>query len=165
MATGSAPSRAAAEGSTAASPGLPAPGQGHHVNIGVLGAILIAVGVLIVAFIAHDGTDATRLSAGPSFPALGLADPSGRGLKVNSTLTRTDDSIVVAGDIVNRSEIPQPVPRLRLTLRDGNQGELDFKIIDPPVVELMPGKIAHFTYTFEHPSITTTGVTLKFTSE
>ena len=87
------------------------------------------------------------------------------GLEVTVKPTRTSDSLVINGDIVNSAQVTRRVPRLRVSLRDGNKTELDARIIDPPVVTLAPGATAHFDTTFEHPSITATGVAVTFASQ
>jgi Protein of unknown function (DUF2939)/Protein of unknown function (DUF3426) len=92
-------------------------------------------------------------------------DALGAGLDVTVTPTRTSDSIVINGDIVNSATVARHVPRLRVTLRDGNKSDLVSKVIDPPVVSLTPGATAHFKTIFDHPSITATGVDVTFAAD
>lgn len=91
-------------------------------------------------------------------------EPPGAGLEVTVRPIRTADALVINGDIVNSAEVTRRVPRLRVSLRDGNKTELDARIIDPPVASLAPGATARFDTTFEHPSITATGVAVPFAS-
>jgi hypothetical protein len=50
-------------------------------------------------------------------------------------------------------------------LRDGNKSDLESKVIDPPVDRLAPGASARFDASFEHPSITATGVDVTFVTD
>jgi predicted Zn finger-like uncharacterized protein len=94
-----------------------------------------------------------------------LMEPPGAGLQVTVTPERTANALVVTGSIVNDAAVPRDIPRLRVSLRDGNKAELDAKVINPPVVSLPPGATAHFNTIFEHPSITATGVAVSFAAQ
>lgn len=92
-------------------------------------------------------------------------EPPGAGLEVTVKPTRTADTLNIDGTISNKGGVLRRVPRLRVSLRDGNKAELDLKVIAPPVEHLAPGGTASFRTVFEHPSITATGVGLTFTND
>ena len=91
-----------------------------------------------------------------------LAEEEVAGLEVTVKPTRTSDSLVINGDIVNAAKVTREVPRLRVILRNGNKAELDATVLDPPVARLAPGETAHFGTTFEYPSLAATGVAVTF---
>jgi len=76
--------------------------------------------------------------------------------------TRTAEGLVIEGDITNTSSTARDVPRLRVALRDPDEKETQFKIIDPPTPRLGPGETAHFKTSFDHPDETATGVLVTF---
>lgn len=131
-------------------------------RVGRLGLIVLAATLVLVAIIARDRIMAIWPSATPVYAALHLTGPPGAGLKVTLTQNQTPDLFVVDGDIINNGTTPRPVPQLLITLRDGNGSDLASKVIAPPVNQLPPGATAHFTTTFEHPSITAVGADVTF---
>lgn len=144
---------------------LPAAARRRIVRTGGLAALAVAVAIVIAAILARDTIMALWPQATPVYQTLHLAEPPGAGLKVTVTPQRTPDSLVITGNIVNDAAEARPVPRLRVSLRDGNKAEIDAKVVDPPVVSLPPGATAHFNTTFPHPSITATGVAVTFASQ
>ncbi len=144
---------------------LPAAARRRSARVGGLGLIMLAAAVALVAILARDSIMAMWPSTTPVYATLHLTEPPGAGLAVTWTLTRTADSLIVAGDIVNSTAMPRRVAPLRVTLRDGNRSELDSKVIDPPVDRLMPGATVHFNTVLEHPSITATGVAVEFAAD
>jgi predicted Zn finger-like uncharacterized protein len=126
----------------------------------VLGLIVVVAG--LVAYVGRNSLLALWPSAAAVYRTLHLAGQTGAGLEVTVTPKRTPESLVIDGSIVNSAAQPQRVPRLRVTLRDGNKSGLESKLIDPPVDRLAPGASARFNTTFEHPSIAATGVAVTF---
>jgi len=92
------------------------------------------------------------------YALLGLpAMPSGPGLELGEVIpARTSDGLIVEGDITNAGNTARAVPRLRVALRDPNEKEIQFKIIDPPTARLGPGVSAHFKTTFDNADETAT---------
>jgi hypothetical protein len=128
--------------------------------------ILIVVAAVLVAILARARIVAmwpqtARLYA---FAHLGVEQPVS-GLDIKVTPSRTADSLVIDGDISNNAGTARTVPRLRVALRDANKNELDAKTIDPPVERLLPGAMAHFTTSFDHPNPNATGVAVTFATE
>ena len=81
------------------------------------------------------------------------------------TPSRTTDALIVEGDVTNTSQTGHEVPRLRVTLRDPAEREVQVKTIDPPKDRLMPGEVAHFKAQFDHPDEAATGVVVRFAPE
>lgn len=133
---------------------LPTVTHRRDVRVSGLRLILLAAGILLVAILGRD-----------KLLALLPSTASGAGLEITTTATRSSDSLLVTGDIVNSAAVPRRVPRLRVTLRDGNKIDLDSKVIDPPIERLRPGADAHFNTSFDHPSTTATGVAVTFAAE
>ena len=56
------------------------------------------------------------------------------------------------------------MPQLRVALRDANQHELVFKIIDPPRDKLLPGETSHFVVGFLPAPDAASGVLVTFST-
>jgi predicted Zn finger-like uncharacterized protein len=128
----------------------------------LLGLIVVVAALVLVGYLGRDSIVALWPSTAPVYRTLHLTGQTGTGLEVTATPKRTADSLVIDGNIVNSAGQPQRVPRLRVTLRDGNKSNLETKLIDPPVDRLAPGASARFNTTFEHPSIAATEVAVTF---
>jgi predicted Zn finger-like uncharacterized protein len=128
----------------------------------VLGLIVVVAGLVLVAYLGRDSIVALWPATAPVYRTLQLTGQTGAGLEVTATPKRTPDTLVIDGSIVNSAGQPRRVPRLRVTLRDGNKSNLESKVIDPPVDRLAPGASARFNTTFEHPSIAATEVAVTF---
>jgi predicted Zn finger-like uncharacterized protein len=128
----------------------------------VLGLIVVVAGLVLVAYLGRDSIVALWPATAPVYRTLQLTGQTGAGLEVTATPKRTPESLVIDGSIVNSAGQPRRVPRLRVTLRDGNKSNLESKVIDPPVDRLAPGASARFNTTFEHPSIAATEVAVTF---
>jgi hypothetical protein len=110
-------------------------------------AVIIARGEVMATWPA-----AARLYAWAGLPAI----PSGSGLELEVIPARTADGLVIEGDITNAGSTAREVPRLRVALRDPNEKEIQFKIIDPPTARLGPGETAHFKTSFDNADETAT---------
>jgi predicted Zn finger-like uncharacterized protein len=141
---------------------LPAAARRRGLRAGGLGLIVLVVALALGAILGRDKIIAMWPAAAPLYATLHLSEQPGAGLEVTVTPKRTTQSLVIDGDIVNGSATARRVPRLRVTLRDGNKSDLESQVIDPPVDRLAPGATAHFNTVFEHPSITATGVDVIF---
>lgn len=141
---------------------LPAAARRRRARTGALSLTLLAVAIVLAAILARDTIMRMWPATVPVYTVLRLTETPGAGLEVSVTPTRTADSLVINGDIVNTAAAPRRVPRLRVALRDGNKVELDSKVIDPPVEVLAPGATTRFNTVFANPSITATGVAVTF---
>jgi hypothetical protein len=102
--------------------------------------------------------------AGRLYALAGFAgEPPWTGLKIDKLApSRTPDGLVIEGDIANNGKTTQDLPRLRVTLRDASEKEVQSKIIDPPQPRLAPGAVAHFKTPFDHPDDAAKGVVVTF---
>jgi predicted Zn finger-like uncharacterized protein len=144
---------------------LPAAANRRRVRVATLVLGLVVGIVLVIGLLRREQIMTQWPETAPVYAAVRLGDPVVAGLEVTVKPTRTTDSLVINGDIVNSAEVTRRVPRLRVSLRDGNKTELDARVLDPPVASLAPGATAHFDTTFEHPSITATGVAVTFAAQ
>lgn len=144
---------------------LPAAARRRHLRLAGLALIVLAGVLVLAAILGHDRIVAIWPATAPVYAALRLVDLPGAGLEVTVTPKRTPQSLVIDGNIVNAAATPRRVPRLRVTLRDGNKTDLESRVIDPPVDRLAPGAAARFNTTFDHPSITATGVDVTFATD
>lgn len=143
----------------------PAPGRRRWPLVGGLALATLAAAAVLVAVFAPDQVMALWPATARLYAMADLVTPPGDGLKVTLQPSRTADALVVDGDIVNSAAVPRPIPRLRLTLRDGNKADLTSQIIDPPVPRLPPGASVHFNAVFEHPSMAATKVDATFATD
>jgi predicted Zn finger-like uncharacterized protein len=144
---------------------LPAAARQRRARTAGLGLIVLAGVLVLIAVLVRDKIVAIWPATAPVYAALRLTEQPGAGLEVTVTPKRTPQSLVIDGNIVNGGATAQRVPRLRVTLRDGNKTDLESKVIDPPVDRLAPGATARFNATFDHPSITATGVDVSFAAD
>ena len=144
---------------------------GRHPGIRAtfLGGAVLAAGLVLIALLAREPIRALYPRAGSVYTALGFAEAArdipGAGLKVTVTPTRSQDALVINGEIVNSADIPRSVPRLRLTLVDGNKSALATKVISPPVSRLGPGGTAQYNAIFEHPANAAVRVNVSFAKD
>jgi predicted Zn finger-like uncharacterized protein len=143
----------------------PAPARRPGNRAALLGVSLVAAVFVLVAVLARDEVLALWPSSAPVYAALHLAEPPGAGLEVTVTPTRTSDSVVINGNILNGAHSMRAIPRLRVTLRDSAKNDLESRVITAPVNRLEPGATTQFTTVFEHPSITATGVEVTFAAD
>jgi predicted Zn finger-like uncharacterized protein len=132
----------------------------------VLGAVFVLLALaVLVAIVARGEIAAAWPAAGRLYALVGLTiGPPGPGLELDKiTPARTDEGLVVEGDITNTGNTARDVPRLRVALRDAGDKETQFKIIDPPTSRLEPGETAHFKTSFDHSDETAT-VKVSFAS-
>jgi predicted Zn finger-like uncharacterized protein len=131
-------------------------------RVAILGVSLLAAVLLLAALLGRDKIQTWYPPAVSIYAMLHLGDPPGAGLKVSVVPMRSADSLVINGDIVNGAAIPRQIPRLRVTLLDGNKIDLVSKVIDPPVPQLRPGATAHFNATFPHATTAAVRVDVTF---
>ena len=126
----------------------------------VLGVVIVLVAlVILVALFARNEVAANWPAAARLYAWVGLAPNLELG-KVAPT--RTNNSLVIEGDVSNSGNMAGAVPRLRVALRDSAEKEVQFKIIDPPKARLGPSETARFKTTFDHPDDAATGVVVTF---
>ena len=99
-----------------------------------------------------------ELAAGVDSLEVKLQAAASNGDKVVQTLTfhRGSYVIEVTYDITNAGSSVREVPRLRVALRNPDERETQFKIIDPPTARLGPGETAHFKTSFDNADETAT---------
>ena len=159
------PAGPTAQGRPSVAAELPAAARRRHARLAGLALVVLAGVLVMVAILGRDNIVAIWPATAPFYASLRLTEQPGAGLEVTVTPTRTSQSLVIDGNIVNGAATPRRVPRLRVTLRDGNKTNLESKVIDPPVDRLAPGATARFNTTFDHPSITATGVDVTFATD
>jgi predicted Zn finger-like uncharacterized protein len=133
------------------------------------GAIAAAVVLAVWAVIAGRGH---VMSAVPftarlySLVGLGPAVP-GQGLELRQvTPSRGVDNgvptLAINGQVANVSSGPKPVPKLRVTLRDGNNKEIQSWTVSVTDEPLAPGASVPFHTTISQPPDGATGVIVSF---
>ena len=138
------------------------PPRRRRFGFGWLGLAAVVAAVILIGAIGREAVIRNWFGAGRLYAQLRPVEAPGDGLKVSVTPTRTADSLVVKGSIVNSAASARAIPRLRISLRDEHKILLASTVITPPVRKLPPGKSAHFEATFKHPSDAATGVEVTF---
>lgn len=138
------------------------PGSG----LGWVIVILLVGGAVVAAILGRDRVVAMWPQTAQFYELVGLkTGPLGVGLDIaNVTSTRNADGLIVEGDITNKVGTTRAVPHLRVALRDTNQKELVFKIIDPPREKLLPGETSHFVVGFLPAPDAAAGVLVTFSA-
>jgi hypothetical protein len=124
-----------------------------------LGLVLVLLALAVLAGIIARGEVVAMWPAAARLYALaGLPEaPPGPGLELGEVIAApTADGLIIEGDITNTGRTAREVPRLRVALRDPDEKETQFKIIDPPKVQLVPGESAHFKTSFDNADETAT---------
>jgi Protein of unknown function (DUF3426) len=129
----------------------------------VLVIALLALAIF-AAIVARREIVAMLPGAAQLYALAGLSPaPPGPGLELAKVApTRTADGLIIEGEVSNPGGTVRDVPRLRVALRDPAEKEVEFKIIDPPKAQLLPGETAHFKTSFDHPDEAATGVVVTF---
>jgi hypothetical protein len=125
----------------------------------VFGALFVVLGLaVLVSIVARKEAVARWPAAARFYTLVGLpVAPPGPGLELDKiTPARTPEGLVIEGDITNPGSTVREVPPLRVALRDPDDKETQFKIIDPPIARLGPGETAHFKTSFDNPDETAT---------
>jgi predicted Zn finger-like uncharacterized protein len=140
------------------------PRRHHRSGLGWVVLILLIGGAIVGAILGRDKVIALWPQAAQYYELVGLkSEPLGAGLDIASvTTTRNPDGLIVEGDIANKTAAPRSVPHLRVALRDANQHELIFKIVDPPRERLLPGETSHFVVGFLPAPDAAAGVVVTF---
>ena len=144
----------------------PPPPHRHRSGLGWVIVILLFGGAIVGAIVGRDQVVAVWPPAARFYELAGLKiQPLGAGLDItNVSSTRNADGLIVEGDITNRIGLPRTVPHLRVALRDANQHELVFKIVDPPRDRLLPGETSHFVVGFLPAPDAAIGVVVTFSA-
>jgi hypothetical protein len=109
---------------------------------------LVAAAVLTVVAVAH---------------LTHLVEPPRAGLWIGRIApVRTADGLSIEGEIANTGSTTPDVPRLQVALRDAAEKEVQFKIVDPPKPQRLPGETARFKTSFENPDASATRVVVTF---
>ncbi len=126
----------------------------------VLGVMIVLLALAILAAIVARGeVTATWPTAARLYAWAGLSPRLELGKIVP---TRTANSLVIEGDVINSGNMASEVPPLRVALRNSAEKEVQFKIIDPPRARLGPSETARFKTTFDNPDEAATGVVVTF---
>jgi predicted Zn finger-like uncharacterized protein len=120
-------------------------------------AALLVLAVLAVIIARGDVMAMWPLTA-RLYALAGLPAPSpAPGLELGEVIAApTDDGLIIEGDITNTGTTARQVPRLRVALRGPDEKETQFRIVDPPKVQLAPGESAHFKTSFDNADATAT---------
>jgi predicted Zn finger-like uncharacterized protein len=134
------------------------------VGVGCLILIVLIAAAVAAGVLARDQIAAAWPPAVSFYQFVGISlAPSGAGLQIGKVSpTRTADALIIEGDITNISGVSRVLPKLRIALRDPSGKELAAKTIDPPVVQLAPGAIAHYKTPFERPDDAATDIAVTF---
>ncbi|MGE5270116.1 MAG: zinc-ribbon domain-containing protein [Thiohalocapsa sp.] len=144
---------------------LPDFGRPHSSRWLWFGAAALAVAVLVIAILSRDSLSALYPPIAMLYGSLRVNTAAAVPLEITATVTRTDESVTVAGSIANNGSTPRPVARLRVTLRDGDKRDLQSRLLAPPIAVLQPGFSVPYSTTFERPSITAIGADVAFAGD
>lgn len=150
-------------------PAITAPTQPHRRHGSGLGwviVILLIGGIVVAAILGRNQVVAMWPQTARYYDLVGLrTGPLGAGLDIDHvTTTRNADGLIVEGDITNKIGMTRTVPHLRVALRDADQRELVFKIVEAPRERLLPGETSHFVVAFLPAPEAAVGVLVTFSA-
>jgi predicted Zn finger-like uncharacterized protein len=131
-------------------------------RVAALVSVLLILALALTLVVARDEIIARLPTAAALYDQLRLNHAPGRRLEITKTVERFPGSIIVAGTVVNNTEQPQRVARLRVTLLDAGNSGLETHIIDPPAAELAPGGAMPYQTRFDNPSNAAVAVDIAF---
>ena len=145
----------------------PPPRSGFFTSGRLLLIAIVAVGI-IAAVVARASVVALFPPAARLYSMVGLSvlPPSG-ALDIRKTTPRLDVEngvpvLIVEGEIANVSNVAVDVPKLRVTLNDSSDNEVQrwtFSVTEP---RLMPGASEPFRTSIQRPSTSATKVAVEF---
>lgn len=132
--------------------------------------------VLVVALVAGVGVwerDAVIRLWPPSarlYALVGLASPQPSDVLKLSAVPRRDEEngvprLVIEGEVANISQDAQPVPKLKVELRDVNGRPVQSWVFAVSTDRLLPGASVPFTTSVARPSEAATGMSVTFAAE
>ncbi len=144
----------------------PPPRRRGGSGLGWVLLILLVGAAIIGAIFGRDQIVAMWPRAAQFYALVGIkTEPLGAGLDIaNVSSTHNADGIIVEGDITNRTNMMRTLPNLRVALRDANNHELIFKIVNPPRERLLPGETSHFVVGFLPAPDAANGVVVTFSA-
>ncbi len=142
---------------------------------GVLRIVLVAVAVLTVAagmggFLFRDQVVALWPGAEALYASMGMREALGAGLNVVDTRTEfategDGDTMVVRGVIVNTTDLPRPVPNLKIVLLDAGDTTVQSLVIGPTRPEIEPAGRQRFRAVVRNMALTARRMEVQFTED
>jgi hypothetical protein len=83
----------------------------------------------------------------------GRAVPEIRDERLSRTTEGTNDILVLNFVLANTTEAEMTVPRLRISVKDNAEAEIDSYIFRPEVRTLAPGETANIVYRIDNPPV------------
>lgn len=148
------------------------PERSHWATIAAVLAILL-LGVAALAGVLERRAIVALYPAAAGFYArIGLpverqaaAGAAAAALKIEHiAASRTPHGLIIEGDIQNNGTMTSEVPRLRISLQDRNNRELQSEVVDAPEAQVSAGAHLHFSAPFANPDKAATDVEVTFAS-
>lgn len=83
---------------------------------------------------------------------------------VHVAASLTHNRLIIEGDVQNPGATTSKIPRLRITLKDRRDHEVQSQVIDAPEPQVAAGGHVHFSAPFENPNTSATDVEVTFAS-
>lgn len=139
---------------------------GQAVGWGVL--VLVVIGVLGASVLARNTLIAWWPPSQALFELAGLSGQKvGKGLEIrNVTYTQkiedAKSTLVIAGEVVNKTKQPIDIPKLRGSLLDNRQREVYAWVFTPKQERLQPGQVMAFDSSIREPPGTARQIAVTF---
>jgi hypothetical protein len=121
----------------------------------VLGAVLLAAAVSVPFVMSYPGVASV---GGGVENASALAF---RNVKSHTVVRGGAPTLVVEGEVVNRSGTGVDLPAIRVTLRAADGSEVDSRLVEPTALDVGPGEAVGFKSAFTAPGNAVAKVTLS----
>jgi len=134
--------------------------KSNRMKLIIASSVLVLVIIFGGLFLARDAIVSVLPSAAGIYDAIGLGpgkDPL--VVRQDSLTTRREvvgakEVLVVRGQVMNTSSEPQTVPRVRVTLYDADEEELQYVVVPPGQKQIDAGGTAPFRARIENPAAT-----------
>lgn len=135
--------------------------------IGWIVLLLIVAGVLGGGYFGHDQVVRMWPASARLYALLGIAAPQANEVLQVRAVPRRDEEngvprLVIEGEVINISPDAQPVPKLRVLLKDPNDRVVQSWTFSVSTERLLPGASVPFTTSVSRPSEAATGMVVDF---
>jgi len=134
--------------------------KANRMKLVIAGAVMVLVIIFGGLFLARDAIVSVLPSAAGVYDAVGLGPAKDAlvvrqdSLSTKREIVGAKEVLVVRGQVMNASDEPQAVPRIRVTLYDADDEELQYIVVPPGQKQVDAGGMAPFRARIENPAAT-----------
>lgn len=144
--------------------------EGGWLRMVLIGLALLVVAAGMGAYLFRDAVVGMWPGAESLYASLGMQEPLGSGLDVIDTRTEFStegdgDTMVVRGVVVNTTDMPRPVPNLKIVLLDAEDSPVQTIVVEPSRPEVEPAGRQRFRAVVRNMAPTARRMEVQFTED